>query len=87
MINASFCFDRLGLTQQHTVPVMDGLEACRQIREAGSSVEIVALTANADTNARDECIAAGMSGFLTKPVNFGLVQKLVYDIIKKRASE
>lgn len=47
---------------------MDGPEASRNIRKTNMSVPIVALTASASTDSRDECFASGMNGFLTKPV-------------------
>jgi signal transduction histidine kinase/CheY-like chemotaxis protein/HPt (histidine-containing phosphotransfer) domain-containing protein len=54
------------------MPEMDGLEATRRIkaeRVHHSSVPpIVALTANADTQTRRECEAAGMQAVMTKPI-------------------
>ena len=54
------------------MPGMDGLEAARRIRAAeggGPRTPIVALTANAFTEDREACFAAGMDGFLVKPLD------------------
>jgi CheY-like chemotaxis protein len=53
---------------------VDGLEATRRIRaieaEAGGTrTPILALTANASTEDRETCLAAGMDGFLVKPLD------------------
>jgi PAS domain S-box-containing protein len=56
------------------MPVMDGLEAARRIRSAeieygDKRAPILALTANAYPEDRDAALAAGMDGFLVKPLD------------------
>jgi CheY-like chemotaxis protein len=52
------------------MPGMDGLEAARRIRAhpTGKSVSIIAITANAMPEDRLACDAAGMNGFIPKPI-------------------
>ncbi len=56
------------------MPLMDGLEATRVIRESevGKSgrVPIVAMTAHASERMRVECTQVGMDGYISKPVQF-----------------
>jgi PAS domain S-box-containing protein len=57
------------------MPVMSGYEATRALRARPGSrhLPIIALTAAALTSERDEALASGMDGFLTKPID---MQKL-----------
>ncbi|GAA6136157.1 hypothetical protein NBRC116188_29470 [Oceaniserpentilla sp. 4NH20-0058] len=56
------------------MPIMDGFEASRMIRDPQSKVldhdtPIIAMTANVIKGDREKCIAAGMSDYVSKPVD------------------
>jgi PAS domain S-box-containing protein len=64
------------------MPVMDGLEATRQIREWEQSagrraVPVIALTASAYEEDRLRCLAAGMNDYLSKPLDFTTLQAIL----------
>lgn len=67
------------------MPEMDGLEATRSWREQEADDQhtpIIALTANATPEDREQCISAGMDHFLSKPVSQNQLFELLYDIGK-----
>lgn len=62
------------------MPMMDGLECTRQIRQGqaeGQRVIIVALTASAVKGDRERCLDAGMNDILTKPVPMNELQGMI----------
>ncbi len=68
------------------MPVMDGLEAARRIRQLPGDqgrVPIVAMTANVQGENRDACLAVGMDGFASKPVN----KRVLRDILDQFLAE
>ncbi len=67
------------------MPVMDGLTATRAIRATeapGEHLPIVALTAQAITGDREQCLAAGMDDYLAKPVTAEELQAVLVRWLK-----
>ncbi|SEJ09649.1 Signal transduction histidine kinase [Propionispira arboris] len=51
------------------MPVMDGFEAAREIRKVDQKLPLLAFTAHAMSDQRDRCLAMGMNGHITKPID------------------
>ena len=63
------------------MPVMDGLEATRNIKAQCPDLPIIALTANAFDSDRQLALEAGCDNFLPKPVNAELCIKIIQKYI------
>lgn len=64
------------------MPVMDGITATRAIRDwektTGGHTPVIALTSNSN---RDECLAAGMDGFLSKPLKLNALHGVLDSVL------
>ncbi|MGA2482316.1 MAG: response regulator [Candidatus Acidiferrales bacterium] len=73
------------------MPEMDGLEATAAIREKekdnGARLPVVALTAHAMKGDRERCLAAGMDGYLSKPIRSQELDKVLDSCLMRRAEE
>jgi CheY-like chemotaxis protein len=61
------------------MPVMDGYESARRMRERGETLPIIALTADTTVDIENAVQANGLNGILTKPLQAERLLKLILD--------
>ncbi len=68
------------------MPILDGFEATRAIREkerqSGGYTPIVAMTAHALKEDQERCLAAGMDGYLSKPIDFSKCRAMIEEMLQ-----
>ncbi|MFP4486963.1 MAG: response regulator [Campylobacterales bacterium] len=65
------------------MPIMSGYEATTKIRESGSSIPIVALSAAATIEDKEKAIKSGMNDHLAKPIDSKELYKIISKYTKK----
>jgi len=71
------------------MPELDGFQATRRIRMLPgkqSEVPIVALTAHARTQDRDNCLRSGMDDYLSKPINRDELEGILTRLLRRKTS-
>ena len=69
------------------MPVMDGYQASKCLRESGETLPIVAMTANVLSGERQKCLNAGMTSYLSKPLSQDLMGVVLQEVITKYMNE
>jgi two-component system cell cycle response regulator DivK len=92
VLEADNGLDAVRLTQQERpslvimdlcLPLLSGMEAARMIHETPETNEIpiIVLSAYDAADARDDAIASGCSGYLTKPVDYAKLEKTIRTLL------
>jgi len=66
------------------MPVMNGYEAARHLRQLAPGLPIIGQTAHALPEEREACLAAGMVAHLAKPIDFSELQRLILHHASRR---
>ena len=68
------------------MPIMDGIKATLKLREieygTDSHVPIIAITANALSGDREDCLAAGMDEYISKPFKLDILLEKIHLLLK-----
>ncbi|MDQ7053911.1 MAG: response regulator, partial [candidate division KSB1 bacterium] len=71
------------------MPEMDGFQACEAIRQSETlppelrKIPIIALTAHAGSSYRERCFAAGMNGFVIKPIQAPKLYEAIENVMSE----
>ena len=72
------------------MPVMNGLEATKEIRSIdrpdASTIPVIALTANSFSDDIEHCLAAGMNAHIAKPFNMDMIVETICEVVNPKRS-
>ena len=65
------------------MPVLDGFEAIRRLKSSSDTrdIPVLAVTAQAMDEDRERCLALGVDGFITKPIDLEIFQKKIEEVL------
>lgn len=74
------------------MPILDGIETTKLIREKEASTDldripIIALTAQATTDFEAKCKEAGMDDYITKPIPFDNLTRIIGELYEKEVTQ
>ena len=69
------------------MPVLDGYGAAQQIRKRDVAVPIIAMTANAIKGDYEKCLAAGMTDYISKPINIEKFAEIIKRNFKQKSED
>jgi PAS domain S-box-containing protein len=65
------------------MPEMDGIQATIELRKLGSSIPIIAMTANISKDEKSNALMSGMNDYVTKPVRIDTVKKILIKLFSE----
>lgn len=84
------CLERVKETKYDVIfmdimmPDMDGIETFQKLQEMdGFDIPVIALTADAETGAKQKYLKLGFNNYITKPIQLDILHNTVKSLIKK----
>ena len=87
-ISAKECLDYLSIGKYDIIlmdimmPVMNGVEALKEIKKLGVETPVIALTADAIDGQEDKYLKEGFDGYLSKPIDKNELKKILNKYLK-----